>query len=866
MVTPTLSGLRTEAIKAIGNTWLGRVLIQGWVFIGLIGSYIVAIAFAVNRSKDLAAFLELYPQHPIGLWVLVLAPLVVILACVSLPNALRIWYKRRRDAIALECPLATSFHGYFRLDPYVTESPDEFHREDGAHQRVVAWLRQSQQPLLFLSGASGAGKSSVLEGFVLPKLRAEGWRVIEISTLTDPLPQLEQALTKPRRRGKRLLIIFDQFEGFAILESRSTSDQRKKFLERVRNLRSDPQTGVCLLFVFRSDYQSQIVGLELDDLRSDSTWTEIAPFERGVARRFLANAPQRPSSELVNRVLDGADALDDTPGLYRPVILNMLGMALQRFDQVFTGRPSRLVQDYLQSAIADGPIRAVAPRVIEKMITEASTKRIKSVSELAAEANLDENDVLACLNRLAHKGLARGLGDRSQLWELSHDFVARQFALQLGRLQFTIWPKIAGFVSLVLFVVVLIAAVFGVPFYAEYEAGNALKNVGVAIAESHGLTAAKFPPGTKNDALRIALPHLKTLKIQMLDLAGASDVTTLPALKDLPELQEINVAQTQVEDLQPLQGLAALRVLDLSETKVNDLEPLRTLKSLQTLRLYKVRTVNLHPLEALPNLISLDLSWVHVPDIGTLKNLTTLRWLALSGTSVPLGLNWKTIEDVGPVRGLAALNSLELNWTNVQNLEPLSGLTALQWLSLGGTKANLEPLKSLTGLQSLDLEESSADIEPLKALSGLQSLNLQRARIENFEAIRGVTTLQELDLGNTAIDKLEPLRRLNALQRLDLRGTRINSLEPLRGLIGLQWLDISFLHRAGKLDLEPLRGLISLKYLSIVGTVVDHLESIEDLPELRTVVCTTELVPVADAMRVKHYRQGKKLQPISMCQ
>jgi hypothetical protein len=58
---------------------------------------------------------------------------------------------------------------------------------------------------------------------------------------------------------------------------------------------------------------------------------------RGAARRFLEGAPQRPSTGLVHRLLDGADVLDDIPGLFRPVTLNMLGLALQNSDQVLIG-------------------------------------------------------------------------------------------------------------------------------------------------------------------------------------------------------------------------------------------------------------------------------------------------------------------------------------------------------------------------------------------------------------------------------------------------------------------------------------------------------------------------------------------------
>jgi hypothetical protein len=92
----------------------------------------------------------------------------------------------------------------------------------------------------------------------------------------------------------------------------------------------------------------------------------------------------------VTRLLAGAEALDDVPARFRPITLNMLGLALQEFDRQITGRPERLVQGYMEAAIAQPEIREIAPRFVEKMITDANTKRPCTVAELAAETGLIE--------------------------------------------------------------------------------------------------------------------------------------------------------------------------------------------------------------------------------------------------------------------------------------------------------------------------------------------------------------------------------------------------------------------------------------------------------------------------------------------
>jgi hypothetical protein len=125
---------------------------------------------------------------------------------------------------------------HFRLDPYVTATPEEFHREDDAHNDVLRWMRENTRPVLFLSGVSGSGKSSVLEAYVLPLMQADGWRIGRVRSFDDPLPQLEAALIARRPRGTRLLIVFDQ--------SRSLSSSR---IEPARRsvVGSSPACGNC---------------------------------------------------------------------------------------------------------------------------------------------------------------------------------------------------------------------------------------------------------------------------------------------------------------------------------------------------------------------------------------------------------------------------------------------------------------------------------------------------------------------------------------------------------------------------------------------------------------------------------------------
>ena len=57
---------------------------------------------------------------------------------------------------------------YFRLTPYSSEDADTYTRADGMHQTVYKWLQKHESGVLYLSGESGTGKSSLLSGYVIP--------------------------------------------------------------------------------------------------------------------------------------------------------------------------------------------------------------------------------------------------------------------------------------------------------------------------------------------------------------------------------------------------------------------------------------------------------------------------------------------------------------------------------------------------------------------------------------------------------------------------------------------------------------------------------------------------------------------------
>ena len=466
----------SEAEQSAAGTWFGMTVLQATALLGMIVAYLGALG-AVFRwfGDDFKAFRQ---QDPWLFWPLTALPLLFIIAFSVGPELWVRYRRKRRERLALGADTTVPSAGYFRLDPYTADQPESFNRADGAHERILRWLRASPRPVLFLSGASGTGKSSLLEAYVLPTLQQEGWRVEVVRSFADPLDGLEAALRGRRRGGKAppLLVVFDQFEEFVILEGRAASEAGRRFLTRVQELRERSPPGVHLLFVVRSDYLNAIVELGIEELASGQSWQEIDPFKRRAARAFLENSPLRPSAELLERLLDGADALEEAKGLFRPITLNMLGLTLQDFDRQVTRRPERLIQAYLETALTQDGIREIAPKVVAGLITEAGTKRPRGLDELADEVRLSGSEVKHCLNRLAAKGLVRPLDAARSLWEISHDFVAKQLAILLGRLRPSLWPRVALWSAPLLFALTIGTLLVAAPLYLKQQTEDELKS------------------------------------------------------------------------------------------------------------------------------------------------------------------------------------------------------------------------------------------------------------------------------------------------------------------------------------------------------------------------------------------------------
>ncbi|GLR90553.1 leucine-rich repeat domain-containing protein [Bradyrhizobium iriomotense] len=775
---PKLPELDPEEVKAVRSFLPGKLLGRTAAFLSLV---LLVLGFVSLADIGLRRLLgtELPLPSPLYYVFLIGLPLMAVVAQVIVEFRAE---RNRRLLQALAVRTGVEQSGYFRIGPYENTAKDraKLARADKAQDKVLTWIERSDLIPLYLTGDSGSGKTSLMNAFVLPALRERGWDVVEARAWQDAEEALRGALTKlpaarrPRtgenpaladliaaaaRRAKtHLLLVLDQFEEFLIL---AEHEQRVAFKTLVADLQSRQVRRLTLLLVLRSDYQTMLADLGLPALRQGENFCQVGRFSLSAGCDFMKQSQLDLQPDALDHLLTSTAELDETPGLVRPITLNIIGYVLASGRAVAPSLDAgRLVRHYIEQTINQSTIRDFAPPILEQLITEQGTKRPRSELDLARETGCRPGEVRAVLTGLGDAALARPLDPAQGIWELSHDFIARAVARHLGRRRSGLLRRSGAYAAPALLAVALLA-ITSISAWNQLRAvrlQSELANLGISVTSTATRgEQVKFP----SNFAEANLPKAALVLAQIKQLTG------------------VDLSNTQVTNLEWLKGFTALQGLNLANTPITNLEPLRGLTRLQWLSLFGTQVI----------------------DLKELKGMTELQWLFLSGTQVV---------DLEPLKGMTTLKSLELSGTQVVDLKELKGMSELQRLLLSGTQVvDLQPLKGMTALKWLGLSRTQViDLEPLKGLSVLQELDLSGTQVVNLEHLKGLSSLKLLNLNITRVADLEPLKDLTKLQKLFLVDAKVSNLEPLRGLIALETL---YLENTQVADLAPVQDLPKLR-------------------------------------------------------
>jgi len=280
-------------------------------------------------------------------------------------------------------------------------------------------------------------------------------------------------------------------------------------------------------------------------------------------------------------------------------------------------------------------------------------------------------------------------------------------------------------------------------------------------------------------------------KITALNLIG-KEIRDLKPLRNLTQLQELDLSWNEITDIRPLGILTQLQELSLGENKITDLRPLEKLTPLHEHKLWWNEIGDLTPSEKQTQLPNLNLGGNKITDLTPLRKLTQLRELSLGGNKITdltplrkltqlreLSLGENKITDLTPLENLTRLKKLYLDWNKITDLTPLGKLTQLQDLSLIANKiTDIRPLGNLMHLKKLHLGWNKiTDLTPLRKLMQLQKLSIRKGKITDLTLLGKLMQLQDLDLEENEITNLAPLEKLKQLKKLDLLRNKTSSLD-----------------------------------------------------------------------------------------
>jgi hypothetical protein len=430
------------------SAYMRPPILEATSLIVALAAYLAAVALLLSNVSKLSGQLR-YLEYGITL-LCILLPLPILAGFRWISPKTR-WTLQRatsnRDTVR-----GFARPDYFRLSPYERNDIDSFHRMDDEHVKTLEWIRESDSPLLYLSGLSGTGKSSLLRAYVLPRLCSAPWnfRVIEIQSSNDPIQELTNIVSAQKRllaedntpqstagaylkvlnRKGNTLILFDQFERF-LVSGKEHFERFGKFFEEV-----SAYGNVKILIVVRSDYISLINEIKIPMPTLGSNWKEVGLFTDHAARAFFEEAGIGLDDRLIGALLEGASKLEGNVGLYRPITLNMIGILVDRFGKNLPPKfePAEFIQTYLREAILEANVGGVAPTLIRRMVTRRGTTSGINIDEMAEEIGRPSHSIRECLFRLQAKGLVRSLDDKGSNWEMSHDFVAQELRAVVGRI------------------------------------------------------------------------------------------------------------------------------------------------------------------------------------------------------------------------------------------------------------------------------------------------------------------------------------------------------------------------------------------------------------------------------------------------
>ncbi len=343
-----------------------------------------------------------------------------------------------------------------------------FGRED--EKRKVFSLAVSNR-LVLLHGASGTGKTSLLNAGVVPQLKREGYAVMVRRPLKEPEDEIREGLAILLRDKSMdnaelgevssrwvadvlsdrlhaflsryvqaleqpLIIILDQFEEFFV---RFAKKARQAFAEQLGAIVKDRELKVHFVLSLRDDFHSKLSELKpkIPDIFHHDFRLENLTLE-GMARAIKAPAKLaglRFQAGLIDRILADLGTVGSEPPQLQ-IICDRMYDELREGEKEFAdkhfdalGGAKGILGSYLERFIANRTpaARELTQMALKALVTSKGTRSVISARQISQEINRPLKTARSVLDQLLQARLARKIMvDDSHCYELSHEYLIEE--------------------------------------------------------------------------------------------------------------------------------------------------------------------------------------------------------------------------------------------------------------------------------------------------------------------------------------------------------------------------------------------------------------------------------------------------------
>jgi hypothetical protein len=362
---------------------------------------------------------------------------------------------------------------YKFLASYEMADRDIFYGRDTIIEELAAQIRRHK--VILINGASGAGKSSLVNAGLIPRVFDNGYTFARIREYSDPLVELQAyfdtvcSRASPQSPAKGvegqgsllqlirgfgafpIVIFLDQFERFFV---RVADDKRREFITAFNHcLRHSEATDLCFVLAFRHEFLGQLTiefEKQIPEFSREASRINLLPLSTAEAREAVLQPVAKTGlkiqydEDFVDDVLlaelagqTGEGASIDPPNLQ--IVCNQLfEAACQRLQTRTAVQINRALYDelggartilstYLDKVVEDVGQTKVVHSILKTMIDAGTNTRSFVAIEGFNRAlpDVDQAEISNLIGKLRER---RVVEERESTWSLSHEHMVGKVA------------------------------------------------------------------------------------------------------------------------------------------------------------------------------------------------------------------------------------------------------------------------------------------------------------------------------------------------------------------------------------------------------------------------------------------------------